>query len=237
MTPVVSGVKVGDVLLGTRRLRRWLRAVSLADHVRRGQASPGIRAPRKDDRFTVIVNRNYAFAVWNPRLQALIPFVNPRNQTSEVETVMDGCIFSRWFVHTAEKDLQVSNWPGGVQRIWMEAHLGGAHNYLVHRVGGDVPGLEWPVFSVFSLARVNTPGRMSMLAEHLTTLLQRRGIAPNPHRLYAGRVGPREGEIPLLEAHLGRAIAQRKKQPSAQKGLSRIELILPRSGVNKENNF
>ncbi len=89
MKPLISRIRAGDVLYGTRNLRMYLQTASLYRVVNYAtkcaggvdplvwDGAPSLYVPKKDDKFIVAVNTHNRFAVWSPNQKAVLLFLNP----------------------------------------------------------------------------------------------------------------------------------------------------------------
>ncbi len=92
MKPLISRVRAGDVLLGTKNLRTYLQMASLCRIALYGQAhglaerrgrhdivrgGPVLYSPNKSDQFIVLANTDDRFAVWSSNQNLVLLFVNP----------------------------------------------------------------------------------------------------------------------------------------------------------------
>lgn len=144
----VPGLRVGDVLLGTKNLRRWLRAASL--EVALGNflsacASIGVKnvdtkgslrkihSPSKQDEYVVVTNRERALIVWGARDNLIIPFVNPvvkdagpgseEDEILKREVRISPELFSKWFIKTNRRNVRVQDWSVSARNCWLFAHM------------------------------------------------------------------------------------------------------------------
>lgn len=142
MNPVVPGVRAGDVLTGTRMLRRWLQTSVRYLALREG-TDPNFYSPDKDTKFVVAVNAGKVFIVWAERpgmgkgasnKLMLIPFVNVSKPTAALghkqdqeyyKERMSPSLFSRWFIKTVEKRTALQSWPSGAYACWVLYHMNG----------------------------------------------------------------------------------------------------------------
>lgn len=87
MKPLISKVRPGDILLGTRNLRAYLQTVSLYRILTHNQgprkrhngryAGPKLYIPSKQDSFVVAANTSECFATWCSNQNVVLLFINP----------------------------------------------------------------------------------------------------------------------------------------------------------------
>lgn len=128
MKPVVPKIRVGDVLLGTKNLRSYLRMCSLIRCLRgleEGSGQTGEEAksllytPGKGDEFVVVANNYDRFCVWGINKDVLLVFVNNTiNPTGMCTPRMNGRIFAQWFIHTNDRLPDMSSWPLYAHFTW-----------------------------------------------------------------------------------------------------------------------
>lgn len=137
MKPVVQKVRVGDVLLGTKNLRNYLRTCSMVRYFQMLDCKYGrmkdptslIYTPNKQDQFVVAVNNHGHFAVWGPNQNVILMFVNESgNGLLETSPRMDPNIFAQWFVRTQNKIPEVKKWPVPVHYLWGAVHMNAWRN-------------------------------------------------------------------------------------------------------------
>ncbi len=139
MRPLIPRVQVGSILYGTKNLRNWLRKASLLtclEDIRRGlkpdRAKKLIFAPQKNDEYIVAVNAWGRFAVWSPRRDIVLLFINPepdsratrRNASVEdPDKRMDPSIFPSWFINTNGRRVDLRQWPNYAYHLWASLHM------------------------------------------------------------------------------------------------------------------
>ena len=101
--------------------------------------------PSKEDEFLVTVNARNIFGVWSNNNDVVLLFVNPhkdkprkrkptvfgleplpsrgRPSTVYLPNRMDPTIFSKWFIHTPKKYVDLTTWPSAPYYMWMSLHL------------------------------------------------------------------------------------------------------------------
>ncbi len=102
MKPLISRVRAGDVLLGTKNLRTYLQMASLYRIAMYGQAhgladrrapnapmpgGPVLYGPNKSDQFVVLANTDDRFAVWSSNQHIVLLFVNPCPESKVQKTL------------------------------------------------------------------------------------------------------------------------------------------------------
>jgi hypothetical protein len=138
MKPVVQKVRVGDVLLGTKNLRSYLRTCSMLRYFRvldrrhgpKTDAKSLLYTPSKQDQFVVAANAHDRFAVWSANKNVILLFVNTGHYSarySEV-TTMDANIFAQWFVRTQGRSPAVKSWPLHAHYLWASIHMNAWRN-------------------------------------------------------------------------------------------------------------
>lgn len=136
MKPVISKVRVGDVLLGTKNLRSYLRTCSLLRYFRALDRRYGpkedpkalLYTPGKQDHFIVAVNNHDRFAVWSPNKDVVLLFVNGSQDVFGNQQRMDSERFAQWFLRTDNKRPDVSKWPDHAHFLWAALHMNAWRN-------------------------------------------------------------------------------------------------------------
>lgn len=137
MRPVISKVRVGDVLLGTKNLRNYLRTCSLLRYFRALDRKVGqkedpkslLYTPGKQDPFVVAINNHDKFAVWSPNKDVILMFINhPSSELYVARKSMDPDIFAQWFVRTTDKNPDVAAWPRHAYFLWAALHMNAWRN-------------------------------------------------------------------------------------------------------------
>lgn len=136
MRPVISRVRVGDVLKGTRNLRNWLQTAATLNYLNyilhcygpNDKAKECIYTPSKNDEFLVTVNAWGIFGVYNVNKNVVLVFVNPNkallNESSLNKHIrMDSTIFSKWFIRTNLKYPDLTTWQQYPYYMWATLHL------------------------------------------------------------------------------------------------------------------
>jgi len=141
MKPVVQKIRVGDVLLGTKNLRNYLRTCSMLRYFRaldrkhgpKGDPKSLLYTPNKQDQFIVSVDNHGRFAVWGPNKNVVLLFVN-RSQAGiehyslSKDITMDSNIFAQWFVRTQGRKPAVKAWPAHAHYLWASIHMNAWRN-------------------------------------------------------------------------------------------------------------
>lgn len=137
MKPVVQKVRVGDVLLGTKNLRNYLRTCSMLRYFQMLDRKYGrmkdptslIYTPNKQDQFVVAVNNHGNFAVWGPNQNIILMFINGSSSgLLGTSPRMNPNIFAQWFVRTQNKIPEVKKWPVHVHYLWGSVHMNAWRN-------------------------------------------------------------------------------------------------------------
>jgi hypothetical protein len=138
MKPVVQKVRVGDVLLGTKNLRNYLRTCSMLRYFQMLDRRHGylkdptslIYTPNKQDQFIVAANNHGRFAVWSPNKNVILLFVNAsgRDFLNGTEPRMNPNTFAQWFVRTQNKMPEVKKWPIYAHYLWASIHMNAWRN-------------------------------------------------------------------------------------------------------------
>ena len=137
MKPVVQKVRVGDVLLGTKNLRSYLRTCSMLRYFRvldrrygpKGDPKSLLYTPSKQDQFIVAVNNHDRFAVWSTNKNVVLLFVNrAAGGLRGNESMMDSSTFAQWFVRTQGRSPSVKSWPVYAHYLWASIHMNAWRN-------------------------------------------------------------------------------------------------------------
>lgn len=151
MKPVVPKIRVGDVLLGTKNLRSYLRTCSLIRYFQvldrrsfgpKTEAGSLLYTPNKQDPFVVMVNNHNRFAVWSPNKDVVLLFINPQEGYGSIEEYMNPEIFAQWFLRSSGKNPDVRSWPLHAHYIWASLHMNAwrnRHSPLKFHVRGAEP--------------------------------------------------------------------------------------------------
>lgn len=118
MPPVIPKVRVGEVLLGTKNLRHYLRTASVLTYVRdlHMEVKPSsIYTPSRKDCFIVAANSRPCFAVWSLNQNVVLLFKNGEDAKA---ARMDPNIFAQWFVRSGLYHPDLSSWPGYACTLW-----------------------------------------------------------------------------------------------------------------------
>jgi hypothetical protein len=123
---------VGDVLHGTKNLRRYVRTCSLLRYLKvldTGRSNKGNRTdllytPNKEDKFVVALNRDGDFCVWGTNKHLVLAFMNNNGKMKG----MSPSIFARWFVRTQDRVPDLKEWPLYARYIWGAGQLGARYN-------------------------------------------------------------------------------------------------------------
>ena len=136
MNAVVPKIRVGDVLLGTKNLRNYIRTCSqlrYLNHLSRKRKGlhnikTPLYTPNKQDKFIVAVNNNTRFAVWSSNQNVILFFGNSPSSPEEFKPVMDREIFAQWFLKTPGRNPNVSDWPIQAHFLWASIHKNAVMN-------------------------------------------------------------------------------------------------------------
>lgn len=128
MHPLIPKVKVGDILLGTRNLRSYLRTVSVLECLNRlytglgkQQSRADLYTPSKAREYIVACNAWNMFGVWEQSSNVVVLFANP--STTGEPPLMDPKIFAHWFIRTKDKSLDRTSWPEHAINLWAFLHM------------------------------------------------------------------------------------------------------------------
>ena len=219
MRPLIPSVRPGDVLKGTRNLRHYLQTASTLNYVNdlsmrmggRSRSKSQLYHPSKDDEFMVTVNAWGTFGVYSARDDVVLLFVNPSmpsgvSHQSRYPLRMDPTIFSKWFIRTPKKYVDLTTWPEAPYFMWASLHLN------MSSVQSD----NAPIFNIQNGA--SGPFHMGQCGNHYHRPLQRelllklihqwtvRGATrPNStwnRHLPSGGSGPQLEEIPQMRREI-----------------------------------
>jgi hypothetical protein len=216
MIPLVPGVRVGDILTGTRILRHWLRAASIWRIFynvsnNRGSILPPLYSPRKSDQYVVLANIGEAFSVWNRKDGTVLVFANPSipSDNPHIYQRMSPAIFSSWFVRTEGRLPDVMDWDDKARYVWLSIQMecgGGKGEAALPSFSG--PRLTSVEQLVWNPADALTPPKVPggpWTPENLKNWIKkvRPGAAVGENstlRNYKGGAGPSIQEINFFEA-------------------------------------
>lgn len=150
MKPVVPKIRVGDVLLGTKNLRSYLRTCSLIRYFQvldrrfgpKEEAGSLLYTPNKQDPFIVMANNHGNFSVWSPNKDVVLLFINPHKDYFDGNEYMNPKIFAQWFVKSPGRSPDVRSWPLHAHYIWGSIHMNAwrnRHTPLKFNVRGAEP--------------------------------------------------------------------------------------------------
>jgi len=220
MKPVVQKVRVGDVLLGTKNLRSYLRTCSMLRYFRvldrkygpKGDPKSLLYTPSKQDRFVVTVNNYGRFAVWSPNKNVVLLFVDRDEKYSlgENQQVMNADIFAQWFVRTQGRSPVVRDWPAHAHYLWASIHMNAWRNpeTQLRCNSGHVEHTEDGPFEFADGLGVNDIDRHTIT--HAVREAVTRGVFRNlpnskkqtPQLFSGGGFGPRLQDLPGMRANL-----------------------------------
>ncbi len=223
MKPVVQKIRVGDVLLGTKNLRNYLRTCSMLRYFRvldrrygpKGDPKSLLYTPSKQDQFIVSVNNHGRVAVWVPNKNVVLLFVN-RSQdavgrySTGSDVTMDSNIFAQWFVRTQGRKPAVKTWPIHAHYLWASIHMNGWRNpkAQLRMHSGHVEHTEDGPFEFADGLGVDECDRQTI--SHAVRESVKRGIFRNfpnskkqiPQLFSDGGFGPRLQDLPNLRLTL-----------------------------------
>jgi hypothetical protein len=217
MKPVVPKIRVGDVLLGTKNLRSYLRTCSLIRYFQvldRRSFGPKIEAgsllytPHKQDRFVVMANNHGKFAVWSPNKNVVLLFINPQAEYGSLE-YMNPEIFAQWFLRSSGKSPDVRSWPLHAHYIWGSLHMNAwknRHTPLKFNVRGaeaeEAPFVNHKSISPGSVERqtISEAVRESVMHGVFRNLPDSK--KRTPHLFGGGGYGPNLREVAQLRSKL-----------------------------------
>jgi len=219
MKPVISKIRVGDILLGTKNLRSYLRTCSMLRYFRaldrrygpKGDPKSLLYTPGKQDQFVVAVNNHERFAVWGPNKNVVLLFVNSGDGGRFGRTaVMDASIFAQWFMRTQGRSPAVKNWPVHAHYLWASIHMNAWRNpeNQLRMTSGHAEHTEDNPFEFADGMGVDTIDRQTIA--HAVRESITRGIFrnfPNSKKktpqLFSGQgYGPRLQDLPNLRSKL-----------------------------------
>ena len=132
MQPSIPKIRPGDVLLGTKHLRNWLRTAGTFQYlqcIREGGAAASkargyLYTPAKTDTFLVTTNTSATFGVYGENKDLLLLFpVSPEVGTAKDRGFMNPVAFSQWFIRTGERRVDTTKWPLYAYYMWISLHL------------------------------------------------------------------------------------------------------------------
>jgi hypothetical protein len=132
--PLIPKVKPGDVLRGTKHLRRWLKTAGLLRYLQsvagedthRGDASGYLYSPSKGDKFLVTVNTSETFGVYSEEkngIALIFPAVQGASNSRGVEKGITPTTFSQWFIRTDVRFVNAQKWPLEAYYMWVSLQL------------------------------------------------------------------------------------------------------------------
>ncbi len=219
MKPVISKIRVGDVLLGTKNLRNYLRTCSMLRYFRVLDRKYGpkkdprslLYTPSKQDQFIVSVNNHGRFAVWSPNKNVVLLFVNrTADGLNNRRTVMDASIFAQWFVRTQDRSPAVKTWPTHAYYLWASIHMNAWRNPKIQlrMQSGHAERTEDGPFEFADGLGVDEYDRQKI--SHAVRESIQRGIFRNfpnnkkqiPQLFSGGGFGPRLQDLPRMRSEL-----------------------------------
>lgn len=212
MNPLLPGIRVGDVLHGTRIFRRWWRA-AVEGHAHRNvdeERRPKFLtqfALRRDDEFVVIVNAGAIFSVCNFRTTVMLPFINPTDKNVDYQRI-NPALFSTWFVRTNKRCIDRKLWPSKACLAWYYAQLAGPGTcpesiFLLNLYSGRSGSpLHWRPSQVFIFAERNLRSEeYNVLTRECLQGTVRTGLSRLPtqkNNSVTGGGGPHFGSGPIV---------------------------------------
>lgn len=219
MKPVISKIRVGDVLLGTKNLRSYLRTCSMLRYFRALDWKYGpkkdprslLYTPSKQDQFIVSVNNHDKFAVWSPNKNVVLLFVNRTTSGRHDRTIaMDASIFAQWFVRTQDRSPAVKTWPVHAHYLWASIHMNAWRNpeTLLRMTSGHVEHAEDGPFEFADGLGVDDVERQTIAQAVRESI--KRGVFRNfpnnkkqvPQLFSGGGFGPRLQDLPEMRSRL-----------------------------------
>ncbi len=216
MRPLIPRVRVGDILKGTRNLRNYLQVASTLNYVTRlnekatsrKKIKEGIFRPTKEERFLVTVNSWGMFGVCSLDSDVVLLFSNPEqpsspsNQSKAYPLIsgskrMDPTIFSKWFIRTTTRKINLREWSDYAYHMRSTLHL---NLCSVGRDNGPTfhaqPGASGPFDMSKLIYGMKTRNQSISLLQHWVT----RGITrPSAYKSQGSRRRSSAGFGPLLE--------------------------------------
>jgi hypothetical protein len=235
MKPVIAKVRVGDVLLGTKNLRSYLRTCSLIRYfqVLDRRYGPKIEAgsllytPNKKDHFTVMVNNHGKFAVWSENKNVVLMFINPNEEYGSSQEFMNPEIFAQWFLRTPGRRPDVKSWPLHAHYIWGGLHMNAWRNpgykLQCHIRTEDLEEVPFTQYSVIDTDSVDRSTIREAVRESVKYGVFRNlpdSKKRNPHLFGGGGIGPDLRQMPQLRKKLEtlmrnpRLVSKAKKEQS-----------------------
>lgn len=219
MKPVVQKIRVGDVLLGTKNLRSYLRTCSMLRYFRVLDRSYGPRkdprsllyTPSKQDQFVVAVNNHGRFAVWSTNKNVVLLFVNRATiGLRGNEIMMDSSIFAQWFMRTQGRVPAVKTWPIYAHYLWASIHVNAWRNpeTSLRMTSGHTEHIEDGPFEFAEGMGVDGVDRQTIT--HAVRESVTRGVFRNfpnnrdqtPQLFSGGGYGPRLQDLPKFRSKL-----------------------------------
>ncbi len=222
LRPLIPRVRVGDVLKGTRNLRNYLQTAATLAYVmplsRSYSGSPRSRSegsawldklrnyrPSKNDEFLVTVNAWSIFGVCDTNSKvvllfrnSMVPTLKPGGYTHR-RPCMDPTIFSKWFIRTPKKRVDISIWPREPYYMWASLHLNLSHIRGDTRLQFHFPDGPEDLF-------IPEPNSKRWKRNQLVALFHKwrpRGITrPFSERAFDASQGPRLEEITPMRAQI-----------------------------------
>jgi hypothetical protein len=214
LRPLIPRVRIGDILLGTRNLRRYLQTAATLSYVKEvgagvsaGRARAVLYRPSKEDQFLVTVNAWEVFGAHGLNCPVTLLFANPTTGGPAGRSVagnssrMNPTLFSKWFIRTPRRMVDLADWPAWACYMKMSLHLN-----LGNSRDPNAPAFNYGsgCRSPFTTQRGKPPWTKNQLIAALeewaprgiTRLAPARGGGKTMHR---GGCGPLFDEIPAMQ--------------------------------------
>ena len=218
-------MQVGDILQGTRNLRRYLQTCSAlcflntyphdTSKTQLQKAKKEMYKPSKNERFLVAANSARSFGVQSLDSDVLLLFVNSIKTPAPYShpilpplDTMSPTIFSKWFVKTPQKITDTRKWPDYAFFMWMSLHLN------MHTIPRDsapkvrVPDGPQGPFGYYKqyMGKWDRPELIDVFQRWVATGITRKGDL-QPGNLGFGNMGPLLEETQVMREEIKRMCA------------------------------